>query len=167
MGAISEEVKIWKTPVVGAFLLWSFTKGYSENHPSGEAPIGILHFFASAILTNPALSETISDRRDDLQSYVRGFEDKKSFDQLMSIQNKIASSKDFTLSSIDIAVSQGLLFWDVDSATIHCKLPLGKPARGNNLRPSMKSLGRKAEILGKWFSQHDLVSISRYLKVVL
>jgi hypothetical protein len=46
MDTIVDEVKLWNTPLVGAFLLWKFTQGYTENHPSGEAPIGLLHFIA-------------------------------------------------------------------------------------------------------------------------
>ena len=166
MGAIVEEVKIWNSPTIGAFLLWHFTKGYVQHHKAGEAPGGLLHFLAAAILTNPALSETISKRRANLQSYVRGFEDKRLFDQLLSIHDRTKEKKAFTLASLDIAISQGLLLWNAETGRVHCKELGKKPRRGNNIKPSMKRQGEKAELLGQWFSEHDLPAIARYLKVV-
>lgn len=166
MGAVVDEVRLWNTPVVGAFLLWNFTKGYVENHPTGDAPIGLLHFVALAILTDPTLVEPISNKRDGLQSYARSFEDKKCIDRLLGIQKQIDQKKQYTLSSIDVSISTGLLVWDTSTGKIYPREPQKKPSRGKAVRNSMKQYGKKSEILGKWFSQHDLATIALYLKVV-
>src|SRR4051812_45238794 len=108
MGKLVEEVKIWNTPLLGAYMLWRFSQGYQEFHPKGEAPIGLLHFIANGIFTNGKLLNGISNSRPNLQSYVRGFEDAKESDLLLSIHERIKSKRKYTLASIDIAVAEGL-----------------------------------------------------------
>ena len=166
MGEVLEEVRIWNTPVIGAFLLWRFTNGYVATHPSGDAPVALLHFVASAILTSQKLSGPISNKRADLASYVRSFEDSKSSDILLSIHERTKEKRSYTLKSIDIAVSQGLLFWDIETAQLYAKSELKKPKRGNSLKSIHEQNGNKAEILGNWFGRQDLASIANYLKIV-
>ena len=165
MDTLVEEVRVWNTPIVGAFLLWKFTEGYISNHPSGDAPIGMLHFIALPILLNRTLNSAISNRRDDLQSFIRSFEDAKTSDLLLSIHDKVAEKKMYTLQSIDIGVSNGLLYWDYDTGKIYSKSV--KNIRGNRLRSSLEKEGNKAQILGRWFAKHDLNVIIDYLKITL
>lgn len=166
MGLLIEEVKLWNTPLVGAFLLWSFTKGYSDNHPNGDSPVGLLHFIALAILTNKELMKPISNMRDDLQSYVRSFQDKNESDILLNIQPRTLERREQTLKAIDMAIAEGLLAWDTGSGKLYSRKLEKRPGRGKALRQEIKRDGVKAEILGKWFSQHDLPTIAAYLKVV-
>lgn len=167
MGKLVEEVKLWNTPLAGALLLWSFTKGYSSNHSGGDCPIGLLHFIAFAILTKKELSELISNRRDGLQSYVRGFEANNSVDILLSIQAEVLKKREKALEAIDVAISEGLLVWDFESGKLYPRDLKKKPRRGNGLRDAYQKDRKKAEILGKWFSKHDLPTIAAYLKVIL
>lgn len=167
MGLLIDEVKLWNTPLVGAFLLWRFTKGYCDNHPHGDAPVGLLHFIAYAILTNNKLIKPISNKRSDLQSYVRSFQDKFESDILLSIQQRIMDKKESALKSIDIAIAEGLLVWDLESGKLYSLELERKSERGKSLKSDLQKDGVKAEILGKWFSQHDLSTIAAYLKVVL
>jgi hypothetical protein len=166
MGEVLEEVRIWNTPVIGAYLLWRFTKGYTATHPSGDAPVALLHFVAVAILTSQQLSRPVSNMRADLPSYVRSFEDSKSSDILLSIHERTKARLAYTLKAIDIAVAQGLLFWDTETAQLYPKSELKKPARGNALKSIHGQNGKKAEILGNWFGKQDLASIANYLKIV-
>jgi len=166
MGQIVDEVKQWNTPIVGAFLLWRFTQGYCAEHPNGDAPVALLHFLAGAILTNRQMSDSISDRRKSLQSYVRGFEENRESDILLGVQQRVVDRREYTLKSIDIAVSSGLLAWDVEYGKLYpCDLKK-RPARGNALKASMRRDGEKAAILGKWFSAHDLSTVAAYMEVV-
>jgi hypothetical protein len=166
MGEVLEEVRIWNTPVIGAYLLWRFTKGYTANHPSGDAPVALLHFVAVAILTSQQLSAPVSNKRADLPSYVRSFEDSKSSDLLLNIHERTKEKLNYTLRAIDIAVAEGLLFWDVDTAQLYPKNELKKPRRGNALKSIHEQNGNKAEILGSWFGRQDLAGIANYLKIV-
>jgi hypothetical protein len=162
-----EEVRLWNTPTIGAYLLWKFTLGYCDGHPNGDAPIGLLHFLASALLTSDKLLKPISGRRKDLQSYVRSFEDSKDSDILLSIQERAIEKREFTMASIDIAVAEGLLVWDVDSGKLYPCTVTKHPSRGKKLKSVHEKDGKIAAILGNWFAQHELATITNYLKVVL
>lgn len=166
MGQVVDEVKLWNTPIIGAFLLWRFTQGYCNNHPNGDAPVGLLHFLASAILTNRKLIIPINNHRKDLQSYARSFENSKDTDILSTIQDRIKEKQEYTCAAIDIAVAQGLLVWDVDSGKLYPREFKNKPSKGNSLKKNIASEGNKAEILGKWLSKHDISTIESYLRVV-
>ena len=164
---LREEVRLWNTPMIGGYLLWRFTDGFTKNHQHGDSPVSLLHFFATAILTSPKLSHPISNRRENLQSYVKSFEENKDIDVLLSIQKRIEAKKEYTLSSIDVGVTSGLLAWDIETAKLFaCELKK-KPRSGKALKAEVVKSGNKAEILGKWFSEHEVKSIATYLKVVL
>jgi len=164
---LAEEVRLWNTPLFGAYLLWEFTNSYQEYHPNGATPNGLLHFIASAILTNPQMSNYISARRPNLQSFALGFEENKRSDILLSLQSRIQNKKQYTLSAINTAIALGLLSWEAETGNIHPHKLSKKPKKGTNLRAAVKSEGHKAKILGSWFSQHDTSTIASYLRVEL
>jgi hypothetical protein len=166
MGHLVEEVREWNTPLIGGYLLWRFTHGYCANHPTGDAPVGLLHFIAMAVLSSPKLLGAISNHRDSLQSYLRFFEKEKSSDLLLAVHERTREKKEHTLESIEVAIATGLLFWDADTGKLYPRQQ-AKARRGNNLKPSVISDGDKAETLGKWFSAHDIQSVANYLKVIL
>ncbi|RQO77769.1 hypothetical protein DBR40_07275 [Pedobacter sp. KBW01] len=167
MSELIEEVKIWNTPAVGAFLLYWFTKGFVSAHQEGAAPNALNHFIAGAILTNDKLKAPISNMRNDLQSYVRSFEDHKNSDLLLDIQQRVKAKLSYTWAAIDIAVSTGLLFWEPDEASLYVRSGEELLKRGNAPKPDLKRDGEKAEILGRWFAEHDISTVCTYLKIVL
>lgn len=166
LGQLAEEVKIWNTPLVGAYLLWKFTQGYCAGHPNGDAPIGLLHFIAIAILTNSKLLDPISNRRNDLQSYARSFEASKDSDILLVIHDRVKEKREYTLAAIDIAIAEGLMFWDTESGKLYPRDNSSHFNHGKAIKGALLRDGKKAEILGKWFSKHELPTIAAYLKVV-
>jgi hypothetical protein len=164
---LAEEVRIWNTPLYGAYLLWNFTTAYCASHARGDAPVGILHFLAMPMLANRQLNASISDRRKNLQSYVQGFEDGKQSDILLSLQERVRSKKENTLACIDAGIYAGLLSWDSSSGKIYPHVLEAESKRGKAIRPSIAKEGRKAIILGRWFSEHDVPTVASYLRVVL
>ena len=78
-----------------------------------------LHFVANAILTSRELLEPVSDKRDSLQSYVRSFEQLKKIDILLTIHERARQKRGYTIASIDIAIAEGLLVWDVESGKLY------------------------------------------------
>jgi hypothetical protein len=166
LGQLVDEVNVWKTPTVGAYLIWRFTDGYCKGHPESEAPIALLHFLAIAIVTNKKLIAPISNKRKDLQSYINSFEQAKDSDLLLSVQDRIRDKLEYTLASIDMAIAQGIIAWDVVSGKIYSKDLIKKEKHETKLSGIIKKDGDKAEILGKWFSKHDLLTIAAYFKVV-
>ena len=167
MGDLIDEVQEWNSPVLGAFLVWKFTIGYCDSHANGDSPPALLPFLALPLLTNVKLSETISNRRPNLQSYIMGFEDLKESDLLIGVHERVDRMRNYTTAAIDIATSLGLVYWDIDSGKLFTPPALRKPRRGNSLKPSVVKLGKKAEILGGWFSQHSVENVAAYLRVVL
>ncbi|WP_286805563.1 MULTISPECIES: three component ABC system middle component [unclassified Marinimicrobium] len=167
MSNLVEEVRVWNTPIVGSYVLWRFTTGYTDHHSEGNPPVLLLHFLASAILTNKRLSDPVTNLRNDLASYARSFTDKGDVDLFLSIQDRVNKTKSYTLSSIDLAIHHGLLFLNPEDACLYPKTLTGKPRRGMTPKQSVKSLGNKAETLGKWFSAYSVSQVSTLLKVVL
>ena len=167
MNELVEEVRQWNTPVVGAYLLYRFTQGYVFAHNNGDAPVALMHFIAIAILTNFNLKDPISNKRENLQSYVKSFEENNNSDILLGIQERIKDKLAYSWASIDIAVANGLLFWDLEEAKLFVN-PVEKIISfGCTPKAQIKKDGDKATILGKWFSHHDLGSITSYLKILL
>lgn len=167
MGELAEEVRQWNSPSVGAYLLWKFTSGYCDAHPNGDAPVALLHFIAVPLLTNRRLLDPISNRRANLQSYVRSFETSKDSDILITIHDRAKRSRAYTLASIDIAVSTGLVAWDAGTGKLYPRKDVNQPSKGNALKSSFIKDGKKAVILGHWFAEHNISAIATYLKVVL
>lgn len=167
MTEIIEEVRLYNTPAIGAYLLFKFTEGYTKAHKSGDAPNALHHFIASAILSSEGLKSPISNMRENLQSYIRSFEDSKTSDLLIGIHDRIKEKMAYTWSSIDIAVANGLLYWDTESGKLYHKELEKSPSYGTSPKASIKRDGERAETLGRWFSEHDLSTITAYLKILL
>lgn len=167
MGRLVEEVQQWNSPSVGAYLLWRFTSGYCDAHPNGDAPLALLHFLAIPLLTSKRLLEPISNHRPNLQSYVRSFETSKDSDILIGIHGRAKRKRSYTMAAIDIAVSTGLIFWDIDSGKLYPRKGGNLPHKSCALKTSFVRDGKKAEILGRWFAEHNISTIATYLKVVL
>lgn len=135
MGKLVEEVKEWNTPVIGAYLLWHFTQGY------------VLHFIASGILTEPSICDGIN-HRPDIASFVRWFNEEKKSDFLTCLNQNIIRKRKYTLQSIDIAVSCGLLAWNIETAKIYLAA-IEKVKRGTSSKGiAVQKLGDKAKKLG-------------------
>ena len=167
MNSLSDEVSQWNTPIIGAFLLWHFAIGYKRKHATGDAPVVLLFFIAIGILTSFNFMEKISRRRQNLESFVRSFTEKYESDLLTCLQSRIIKKRAYTSAAIDIAVSSGLLVWDYDRAILYPVEITTKKRGGIKLGKEITKSADKAEILGEWFSEHDISSITSYLGVVL
>jgi hypothetical protein len=167
MGKLIEEIKEWNTPIIGAYLLWRFTQGFVQNHPNGDAPVVILHFIASGIMTEPGIYDAIKGNRPNLASFIRWFNEEKKSDLLTCLNQNIIQKRKYTLESLDIAVANGLLAWDIETARIY-PVTIKRVKNGTSSKGiTIQRLGERAEILGKWFSEYDLATITAYLGVVL
>jgi hypothetical protein len=167
MKSLVDEVHEWNTPIIGAFLLWHFSLGYKRNHPTGESPVVLLHFIAAGILSSNVFLDKISKHRPNLESFVRCFTESNESDLLACLHQRIISKRAYTSAAIDIAVSSGLLVWDYDKAELYPR-EISTNKRGKTqVGKDTKKMADKAETLGKWFSKHDIISITSYLGVVL
>jgi hypothetical protein len=169
MGRLVEEVREWNSPIIGAYLLWRFTQSYVHNHPSGDAPVVILHCIANTLLTSIDFNLLISNKRPNLASYVKGFSESeyKKSDVLACLPQRIRSQLKNTIQAIDISVTTGLLVWENESAKLFPREGI-KPVRGTATKGiAVQAIGRKAEILGKWFANLDVLTITSSLGVLL
>jgi len=167
MSRLIEEVQEWNTPVVGSYLLWQFTNDFVQNHSKGEAPIVIYHFIVSGIMTEPNICNAVSGFRPNLASFIRWFNEEKKSDLLACLSQQIIKSRFYTMQSIDIAVSSGLLAWDIETAKIYPVSSFSAKRGTSTMGISVHKLGDKAKILGKWFSEYDLPTVAAYLGVIL
>jgi hypothetical protein len=166
MGKLVEEVKEWNTPAVGAYLLWRFTKSYMNCHRDNEPPVVILHFIVCGILSKNEIADSISGKRPNLASFVRWFHDEKRTDLLACLQQSVLRRREYTMQAIDIAVASGLLVWDADTARLYSRdisISRGSSSKGI----SVQTMGKKAEVLGRWFAEYDVPAIASSLEVVL
>ena len=124
-----------------------------------------MQFIALAILTNIDILDLISNRRLNLQSFVRSFEENKNIDILLNFHEVIKQKRLYTLESLDMGITKRLFSLDSETCKVY---PIKDHFLGKikGLNKNMKGYGNKAEILGKWFSQHDLQTISTYFKVI-
>ncbi|MDR0632203.1 MAG: DUF6521 family protein [Holosporaceae bacterium] len=169
MGKLVEEVREWNSPIIGAYLLWRFTQSYVHNHPTGDAPVVILHCIANTLLTSPDFNYLISDKRPNLASYVKGFSESqyKKSDVFACLSQRIRKQLSSAIQAIDISTATGLLAWESESAKLF-PLEEVKSLRGTATKGmAVQAIGHKAEVLGKWFANLDILTITSSLGVVL
>lgn len=167
MSVLVDEFLEWNTPVIGAYLLWQFSLGYYESHKDNKMPNLIHEILAYSLLFNKVYSDRISNRLNNISDYVRRFTETKNSDLLLNYSNVVNEQKDSAMKSIDIAISLGFIGFDSENAII---APVGdiKSLKGTigKLAP-YSTLGKKAKILGKWFAQENLSTLSVELGVIL
>lgn len=167
MSIIIDEFKEWNTPVIGSYLLWQFSLGYYENHKEKKMPTLVHEILAYPLLFSKVYSNRISNKLNSISDYVRKFTETKDSDLLFNYSDKVSEYKELAMKSIDIAISLGFIVFDTENALI---IPIDdiKSIKGSKakLEPYM-SLGKKAKILGKWFSEESLSTLTAELGVVL
>lgn len=167
MSVIIDEFLEWNTPVIGSYLIWQFSLGYYENHNNKQMPNLIHEILAFPLLFNKVYSDRISNRLQTISDYVRKFTETKDSDLLLNYSNKVSEYKDLAIKSIDIAISLGLIGFDSENALI---IPIDniQSVKGSKTRlEPYVGLGKKAQILGKWFSEESLSTLTAELGVVL
>jgi len=166
MSKFSEEAKILSNPILGAYLIWKITKGYSEHNSEGSSP-NIFHLYlAMGVLLSPELSLEVNNYKKNIQSFVRSFDSKNNPDALYSIQDIIFLKKEYILDCITSAMAQGLIIWEPEDGNIYHNTL--KSTKGvSSVSKIYKDDGKKADILGKWFANLSIEEITSYLKVVL
>lgn len=94
-------------------------------------------------------------------SYLRCFSDNNEAHILYKIQARILNKKEYSLHALDIGISSGLFSFSIDDM----KVVAEDRILCSNPSEEIKRLGRKAELLGEWFSEHPLKTIVNSLEV--
>ena len=164
MGALSDEYREWNTPVVGAYLLWRFTKGFMSERSGAEPPSFLWHCVAAAIVSSATYSDVIDHARS-LHKYSQYFIANGMADKLEKLHYRVQKLLPYTKRAVDIAVNRHMLVWDVQNGAL-LPVDLGSQAKGSaQLSSSIKDLGRKADRLGQWCSKVDLNALTIELGV--
>lgn len=165
--------KVWNSPVVGAYLLWKFSVGYCLRYPKSEnaltkvasAPHMALAFPALAILMQPKFSNRIADKFVTLEEWVRHFVVSCHRNVFASLTKDIIFRKQMILESIDMAYTTRLLDGSSDSGMMSPLLDNESKKMLQHASKFRNDLGKKAELLGMWFSFEEPSKISRLLEV--
>ena len=165
MNSIEDEIRIWNTPLVSAYFLWRFVRGYVNEHAEHAAPSVVLCVIALTIMSDENLYAPINPKKAKLSSYVYSFVKDKKSDALVTIHQLISESKFLCIDAIDMATATGVVVWDAD----HAALMPGdfEDAEPECVGKKHKANGDKAELLGKWFAQLEVNQITTLLGVSL
>ena len=164
---------IWNSPVVGAYLLWKFSCGYCNKYPeSGKvlskvapAPHMAWAFPALAILMQPKFSNYIKEKYDTLEQWVRFFVAESHRNVFGSLTKDIIFRKQMILESIDMAYTTHLLGGTAERWVMKPLLEEEVKDMQSYSKRFRGDLGKKAELLGMWFSFEEPSKISRLLEV--
>ncbi|MGE7934059.1 three component ABC system middle component [Viridibacillus arvi] len=165
MGVLSEEFNTVDNPNLGAFIIWSFVKGYCISNKEG-VPLPLIFIVLSTIY-NPEILNEIQSTREE--SGLRQFTNKMSVksnsknDLLLQIyvESNSEEMKLLTYNSIRIAIY--LRFIELDYTTANFKVKNSKNRTAEP--PNIIKMGKAAEKLGVWCSRNTLYEISNILKV--
>lgn len=165
--------EVWNSPVVGSYLLWKFSVGYCLRYPkSGRhvnkvspAPHMALAFPALAILMQPKFSNRIAEKYETLEHWVREFVVSSHKNVFASLTKDIIFRKRMILESIDMAYTTRLLGGAGDCGTMFPLLEEESKKMQSHANRFRNDLGKKAELLGMWFSFEEPSKISRLLEV--
>ena len=164
MGQLLDEYREWNTPVVGAYLLWRFTKAYMEKRTDGVPPSFLLHCVAAAILSSPTYTEIIGHARS-LHRYSQYFIEHGLADKLEKLHQRVGRMLPYTKKAVDIAVHRQILVWDIQNGSL-LPIDIGKPKRGSStLSTSVMAIAKRADTLGGWLASADLNTITIELGV--
>lgn len=165
MSSIAREIKEWNTPLLGAFLLWNFTRGY-ESSADGKHPAFLLHFIVLPVLTSPELSSAISAHRKSFASYVASFAGDGRSDILAKLDQRVFAQRTNTLLALEIAVAAHLLRWDNDKRHL-CALDVDEESVAKLVSKSNLGMAKKAFRFGVWIAHVPLSLVATSLGVKL
>lgn len=163
MGNLSKEFENVQNPVLGAYILWNFSRGYYEYN-SSFVPFQ-LFFIVLPIIFRADLVDIITSTRK--QSGLRYFSDKflttkvLKNDMISNLHKSSERLKLITLESLQIAIYSNLISIDEESGLV---FPITISEK-KNTTTSVKRLAKAAEKLGNWCARLTMHEISQILKV--
>ncbi len=158
---MTETIRMWHTPYIGAYLLWRFASGYCTASSGRAAPL-MLFFIAAALATDRQYYEPVAKR--NFKTYHRYFIEKKKLSALVVLQGVINAKREYTCAAIERAVAGGFLEWNSEAGTLAAR-PLKPQKKASLLDDETKRAGNAAEKIGEWFAGESLSDICVLLGV--
>ena len=157
------EYDIYQNKVLGAHLIWEFTKAYKEHSNSNSYP-SIYHIIpVLPLCLNRRVVEGIKSRNFREGSLARAIEENK--DIFSGLQERMIDMMPTTFESIYLGVKGGLMTLDKTEMQIlpNFKNPPEKILK--NLQEDYKDMLSSAKRLGSWFAQLNFQEITMYFNI--
>lgn len=118
-GPLVEEYRKWHTPIIGAYLLYYFSKEYRTHyekaHGKPQNPDFILMVIATTILSKSELCKEIK-RKLTIATLKNSLKRQNKHTSINDIHNSIKATLPYTLAALDIALHCGILKLNADKA---------------------------------------------------
>ena len=156
--ALVEELRIWNTPVIGAYLAYRFVKTFAQKRPDKRPPDLIMLCLAIAVLSDRRLSSNIRLRRG-ISSFRRYLEGEKNAVAFDGIHDVVAKTLPYTLAAIDIALACGIVRVNAESATIEAVDFQSRKGTNDIITTAITEDVKIIETLAKWFAKFENSSV--------
>jgi hypothetical protein len=165
MSELAREVNNVQNPALGAFLIWSFVKGYNQSHASkGFPPLQLLFLVLPIVLHRQTYELLKSTQTTSGLKTFSGKFSKSSISQrdvLVSLQPRIILWRNLSWASIQIALANNLIVLDLEGTVLPISQDMPKP----KILSPIKNLVRESEKLGVWCGQLSLSEIGILLHI--
>lgn len=159
------EYDIYQNKVIGAHLLWEFSKAFKEHSDKNEYA-SIYHIFpVLPLCLNRRVVEGIKSRNFREGSLARAIEENK--DIFSGLQERMMDMLNTTFESMFIGLSTGILLLDKPDMLILPNLSSPPEKIIKNLQEEYKDMLSAARRIGAWFSQLNFQEITLYFNIAI
>jgi len=166
MSVLGREIRAVQNPAIGATLIASATRGFSEAsgvHAGMPIPLA---FLVLPIVLHAATYRLVAStmKKSGLRYFTEKFGERKNAqsDLVLAIQRRAVSFRPTTFESLDLMLQSGLAVLDYKKATLSATDSLTKVLA---LIQAEKELHKESEKLGYWFGLLTPFELTIILKV--
>ena len=167
MNSLTREVRNVQNPALGAALLWRFTCGYIESHPTRDPVPLPLAFLVLPIVFHERSEELVAStqRASGLRAFAAKFGNSENSmqDVLLAAHGRMLALRDLTHESLQVALATRLLSLETTGTII----PLSQTRAVAGIPDHVRRLMRSAEKLGHWCGLLTIHEVATTLKVRL
>lgn len=164
MTTLAREVENVQNAALGAALLWRFSCGFVDSHPTHDHAQIPLAFLVLPIVLHQATAEFLRSTRPSsgLRAFAAKFGESKTAKQdlLLQLHDRALRWRRLSLNSLELASAGRLVQVTADGEIVPMSTT---PVRG--VSDEIKRLMNDAEKLGRWCGQMTLHEIANALKV--
>ncbi|HEY3783350.1 MAG TPA: three component ABC system middle component [Fimbriimonadaceae bacterium] len=156
-----------QNPALGAMLLWRFTCGYVNAHPTKDGAYLPMAYVVLPMLLHKKTQIHVNGtiRASGLRGFAAKFAESKNAEQdiLVALHNRSMRWRNLSTNSISLAIACGMLHLSGEGVL----LPLTSVKAEAGIGEGPRELMRNAEKIGAWFAQLTPHEVGTILKVRL
>lgn len=165
MISLTKEVRNVQNPALGAGLLWRFSCGYAESHPtSNDAPLPVAFVVLPIVLHQVSEGLVAGTRKaSGLRLFASKFGSSNNSmqDLLLSLHGRTLALRDLTRESLRLAIATRLVRLEITGTLMALSRTQAVAGIPSDVRRLMKS----AEKLGNWCGVLTIHEVATTLKV--